>query len=345
MDHFVFTPLRTFDEPVEIVERKGLGHPDTICDAIAEEISRALCREYKDRFGHIAHHNVDKALLCGGVSRPRFGGGEVLAPIRMFVGGRAVEAIGDERVPVGDIAVETARDWFKRNLHAFDAERHIELSPEIRPGSIDLQSLFAGSDGGIPRANDTSFGVGYAPLSPLESLVLSAERIINGRDRAHEHPAWGEDVKIMGVRHGGRTDLTIACAMIGQYLMNTEEYVAEKRALADLARAIAMHSGVPDCDVTVNAADRAELLYLTVTGTSAEAGDDGEVGRGNRVNGLIHARSADESGSGCGQKPCQPCGQDLQRPRATDRRSDCRRRSRYRPRGMPHRQPHRRAGH
>jgi S-adenosylmethionine synthetase len=39
----------------------------------------------------------------------------------------------------------------------------------------------------------------------------------------------------------------------------------------------------------VNVADDIEKgeIFLTVTGTSAEAGDDGEVGRGNRVSGWI----------------------------------------------------------
>ena len=30
-----------------------------------------------------------------------------------------------------------------------------------------------------------------------------------------------------------------------------------------------------------------DIMFLTITGTSAEAGDDGQVGRGNRANGLI----------------------------------------------------------
>ena len=29
---------------IELVERKGLGHPDSICDALAEELSRSLSR-------------------------------------------------------------------------------------------------------------------------------------------------------------------------------------------------------------------------------------------------------------------------------------------------------------
>ena len=66
---------------IEIVERKGLGHPDSICDALAENLSRALCREYRRQFGLILHHNVDKVLLSGGRASPAFGGGTILAPI------------------------------------------------------------------------------------------------------------------------------------------------------------------------------------------------------------------------------------------------------------------------
>jgi hypothetical protein len=59
---------------VELVERKGIGHPDTICDGVAEAFARRLCRFYLDRFGVILHQNVDKALLRAGVAA--FGGGE-----------------------------------------------------------------------------------------------------------------------------------------------------------------------------------------------------------------------------------------------------------------------------
>jgi S-adenosylmethionine synthetase len=46
---------------VEIVERKGLGHPDTICDLVMERISQALSQAYLQHFGKILHHNCDKA--------------------------------------------------------------------------------------------------------------------------------------------------------------------------------------------------------------------------------------------------------------------------------------------
>ena len=77
----VISPLQMTDE-VEIVERKGIGHPDTICDALAETLSRNLCQKYQRRFGEILHHNVDKALLSGGRAAAAFGGGTVSAPTR-----------------------------------------------------------------------------------------------------------------------------------------------------------------------------------------------------------------------------------------------------------------------
>ncbi|MEH2673286.1 methionine adenosyltransferase [Bradyrhizobium elkanii] len=277
-------------EEVEVAERKGAGHPDTICDALAETLSRNLCREYVSRFGRVLHHNVDKALLCGGRAMPAFGGGKVTNPIRIFLAGRAATNVGNERIPVEDITIEGSRAWLKANLHALDADRHVRVEALVRQGSQDLQSLFSrGSTQRNPLANDTSFGVGHAPLSALERLVLAIEQGLHGRDRAHDRLAWGEDIKIMAVRSGEGVKLTIACAMIGRFLNDMDSYLQQKAALAEYARERATEHGFGDCEVAINAADDAasDSVYLTVTGTSAEAGDDGQVGRGNRVNGLI----------------------------------------------------------
>ncbi|WP_246738723.1 methionine adenosyltransferase [Bradyrhizobium sp. CCBAU 051011] len=285
----MISPLRTIDD-VEIVERKGFGHPDTICDALAEMLSRNLCREYEHRFGRVLHHNVDKALLSGGQAAPAFGGGSLIAPIRIFLAGRAITTAGNEAIPVDEIAIEGSRAWLTENLHALDVERHVRIETLVHQGSQDLQGLFSRKGRqGVPLANDTSFGVGHAPSSALERLVRAIERGLHGRDRGRDHPAWGEDVKVMAVRNGSRLDLTVACAMIGGFLAGIGDYLEQKAQLAAWVREIAGRHGFPDCDVTVNAADDASSgsVYLTVTGTSAESGDDGQVGRGNRVNGLI----------------------------------------------------------
>jgi S-adenosylmethionine synthetase len=276
--------------PLEVVERKGIGHPDTICDALAEELSRTLSRHYLDHFGLILHHNLDKGLLCGGRARAIFGGGEVLEPIEIFLAGRATQQVGGATVPLLELAIESSRRWLKQHLRHLDVERHVRLHCHIRPGSTELTELFLRQRAGrIPLANDTSCGVGYAPLDTLEQVVLQVERHLNSPAAQVACPAIGEDIKVMGVRRGGRISLTVACAMVARHITNLPAYFAAKAQVAELARAAARQAGAQEIEIAVNAADgdTADSLYLTVTGTSAESGDDGEVGRGNRVNGLI----------------------------------------------------------
>jgi S-adenosylmethionine synthetase len=276
--------------PLEIVERKGVGHPDTICDALAENLSAALSRFHLERFGVILHHNVDKALLRGGAARPRFGGGEILEPIEIYLTGRATESCGGVAVPIEELAVESSRQWLRHHLRFIDPERHVRLIPRIRPTSPDLSALFLrqAEDGGA-LANDTSFGVGYAPLDDLERIVLAVERHLNSRPVKQAHPEIGEDIKVMGERRHDGIALTVACAMVGLHVRDMEAYLAAKARVAALAlEATQPHTRLP-VRVQVNTADgdTPDSIYLTVTGLSAEAGDDGQVGRGNRVNGLI----------------------------------------------------------
>ena len=273
-------------QPFEIVERKGLGHPDTICDALTENLSRALSRVYLERFGAILHHNVDKALLCGGAARPAFGGGEVTEPIDIYLAGRATARFEGVTIAVDEIAVEESRRWLGANLRHLDPERQVRIHPRIRPTSPDLAALFLRQrEAGAPLANDTSLGVGFAPLDTLERTVLEVERKLNSPAVKAAQPEIGEDIKIMGVRSGGDLSLTVACALVGRHVAGLDDYRAKKARIRELALAAA--GGRAKVEVNTADGDTADSVYLTVTGLSAEAGDDGQVGRGNRVNGLI----------------------------------------------------------
>ena len=273
-----------------MVERKGIGHPDTICDALVEELSRSLSRFYLERFGQILHHNVDKGLLFGGAARPAFGGGEVLEPIEVYLTGRATREYRGVPVPVEELAIEGSRQWLGTHLHALDAERHVRIHCLIRPSSADLVDLFVRSqEAGTALANDTSIGVAYAPLDELETVVLAVERELNDAATKRAFPELGEDVKVMGVREGARLHLTVACALVDRHVTDLSDYLEKRARIGDLVRDVAKRVGAQECAVEVNAADgdTPESIYLTVTGTSAESGDDGQVGRGNRANGLI----------------------------------------------------------
>ena len=278
---------RTLD--VEVVERKGLGHPDTICDGVAEYISGQLCRYYLERFGIILHHNVDKILLCGGSARTAFRGGEVLEPSEFYLAGRATTEYRGETIPVAEIATEACRAWLRLHLPALDVDRHVKIVSRIRPGSGDLVRLYSKSQGAAPLSNDTSCGAGFAPLTPLERVVLEVEHALNSAETKRAHPAIGQDIKVMGVRHCSSIKLTISCAMIDRYLSGVDGYTQAKIAPQQVALETARGKTDLEVDAIVNAADDLDRrdVFLTVTGTSAEAGDDGEVGRGNRTSGLI----------------------------------------------------------
>ena len=277
-------------QPVEIVERKGLGHPDTVCDALAEELSRTLCRFYLDNFGLILHHNVDKVLLWGGMSRAVFGGGQVLQPMEIFLAGRATLEYRGKPVPVDELVEESCRSWLTRSFHALEYDRNVKLHSLIRPGSAELVDLYLRQqESGVALANDTSCGVGYAPLDDLEQVVLEVEKHLNSEPVKAAHRAIGEDIKVMGVRNRDTIRLTIACAFIDRFVADMDEYMACKAEVASLALESASRITSNKVTVAVNTADdiSSGSVYLTVSGTSAEAGDDGEVGRGNRANGLI----------------------------------------------------------
>lgn len=294
---------------LEIVERKGLGHPDTICDALAEQFSRGLSRFYLERFGSVLHHNVDKVLLWGGVASPSFGGGEIIEPIELYLAGRATMDYKGVHVPVHEIAHDACESWLADNLHALEPSQHVKVHVLVRPGSPELVELFLRQQrAGVWLANDTSCGVGYAPLSTLERSVLMAERALVSRATTTAHPALGEDVKVMGVRRGERLDFTVACALIGRHLQGIDDYLEGKRMVQQVVRSAVASDEL--IDVAVNTADdpAAESVYLTVIGTSAEAGDDGQAGRGNRANGLITPGRAMTMESVAGKNPVTHVG-------------------------------------
>ncbi|EWG07357.1 MAG: S-adenosylmethionine synthetase [Candidatus Aramenus sulfurataquae] len=278
---------------VELVERKGVGHPDYIADSASEEASRKLSLYYLKEFNTILHHNLDKTLVVGGQASPTFKGGEVLHPIYVIVAGRATTEVktekGVENVPVGTIILDAVKEWIRNNFRYLDADKHVIVDYKIGKGSADLVGIFEKSKT-KPLSNDTSFGVGFAPYSTLENLVFQTERFLNSKELKLELPEVGEDVKVMGLRRGKEIYLTIAMATISQLVDDAQSYLSVKEQVKEKVLNLA-NKLAPDFDVKVfvNTGDKPEngIYYLTVTGTSAEHGDDGMTGRGNRGVGLI----------------------------------------------------------
>ena len=287
IEEILKTPVE--EQKLEIVERKGQGHPDYLIDACSEAVSVALSRYYIKNFHKIFHHNVDKGLLVAGSAVPRFGGGEVTQPITIIVAGRATTKVKSEEIPLEEIVPNAIKDKLRKLVRFLDVEKHVNVEYKIRPGSADLVSVFE-SKGEIPLANDTSVGLAFAPLTVTEKLTYETERFLNSKDFKKRYPMVGEDIKIMSLRRKNKIKLTISMPQVDRFVNSVQEYKTTKEEVAkEVFEFIYPKLAGMTVDVSINTADNEKkgIVYLTVTGTSAESGDDGNTGRGNRINGLI----------------------------------------------------------
>jgi S-adenosylmethionine synthetase len=290
----------------EIVERKGIGHPDSICDAVMDEAARAIARAHVEAFGQPKHFNLDKGLLAAGRSEPRFGGGSVLEPMKLIFGDRAIAEVEGVAIPVRDILVEASRRWFRRSLRFVDPDRHVVFQNEVRAGSAQLTGLFATRS---PPANDTSAAFAFAPWTTTERIALESERFLNDASLKGRHPEVGEDVKVMAIRREKALSLTVAIAFVDRFVDSDTSYLERKERIRALLRDhISERLGeIDSLSVAINTLDAAgggaDSLYLTVTGTSAEGGDSGQVGRGNRLCGIFPGRRPSSAEATAGKNP------------------------------------------
>jgi S-adenosylmethionine synthetase len=277
------TPIE--EQKTEMVERKGIGHPDSIADGIAESVSVGLCKMYSEEFNTILHHNTDECQIVGGQAAPKFGGGRMLDPIYVLLVGRAVTEVGGERLPYRSVAVRAAYDYLKKTCRNLNVDWDVMIDCRIGQGSVDLRGVYETK---MSLANDTSFGVGFAPFSETELLTLKTEQLINGPMK-RSLPEVGEDVKVMAARMGDTIYLTVAAAMVSPKIPDADHYKSVVEELHDKVADNATKYTDREVKVYVNTADdyKKKIYYLTVTGLSMENGDDGNVGRGNRANGLI----------------------------------------------------------
>jgi S-adenosylmethionine synthetase len=297
---------------IEIVERKGLGHPDYICDAVMDSISIRLSKEYLEKAGFILHHNVDKSLLVAGEAEPRFGGGIVKQPMLFIFGDRATAEFKDIKIDVEQIAITTAKEWFKKNMRFVNPEKHVKYQVELKPGSVGLIDIFK-RKGKVLGANDTSAAVGYAPMTRTEKIVLKTEQFLNSREFKDRFPESGEDIKVMGFRSNNILNITISMAFVDRYISSEEEYFDKKaKILEEIEKFVVENTNFDSVNVQLNTLDMRGRglggLYLTVLGTSADSGDSGQVGRGNRVNGLISLNRPFCSEAAAGKNPVSHVG-------------------------------------
>ncbi len=303
------------NQRVEIVERKGLGHPDTICDKLMNQISINLSQEYLKEVGAVLHHNTDKSLLAAGEVNYKFGGGEIIKPMLLVMGDRATYRAGDKEIPVDEIALKTAKDWFKNNMRFVDPDKDVKFQNELKSGSAALTDIFKRKDKNkVLGANDTSAAIGFAPYTSTEKTVLDLEKYLNSKSFKSEFPVSGEDIKVMGLRQGRDIHLTISMAFVDRFVESEKEYFRKKEEIKDNIREFLkeVNGEFEEVAFYLNTLDEKGRgvggVYLTVGGTSADGADCGQVGRGNRGNGLISLNRPQSAEAAAGKNPVSHVG-------------------------------------
>jgi S-adenosylmethionine synthetase len=291
------------DLPVEIVERKGIGHPDSLCDGIAERISVEYTRWCQEHLGLMLHHNFDKVQLVAGEAEVGYGHGTMLTPIRIQIAGRGTPVYQGRKIPMDVIAIEAARTHLRETMRYLDPVKHVVIDSYAGRGAEELQFTVE-----HVTANDTSFGVSHWPRSILEHTVYETSQYINYQ--LIDQLPIGEDVKVMGARRQDQITLTVALPFIGPEVSDATAYRELRNAAQEAIQAFAIQQSPHQVRVHVNTADDIEndAVYLTLTGTSAEQGDDGSVGRGNRVNGVIAPFRAASLEAAAGKNPISHVG-------------------------------------
>jgi len=315
--------------PFEVVERKGMGHPDTLADALAETLSKNYANFTRERCGAVLRHNFDKVGLLGGSAEVYFGRGALNSPIRVLLNGRASVKFAGESLDVEERLEEWTRNFllahFPQIRREIDIDIHFNLSTSSSPGAVrdedgsenvrlhwfEPRSLEDLTELRRLHSNDTSLGVGYAPLSPLESTVLSIEEGLNSTEFKKDHPWIGSDIKLMATRVDDEMGLTICIPQLAEYVGSQEEYRENTTiALGEISRIIDELMPSYRSSISINTRDNFDSneLYLTAIGSSIESGDEGLVGRGNRPNGLISPTRPISMEGACGKNPVYHIG-------------------------------------
>ncbi|HHQ2480887.1 TPA: methionine adenosyltransferase [Bacillus cereus] len=287
----------------EVVERKGLGHPDTLTDGIAEAAEIEYCKYCLDRFGYIPHHNFDKVMILGGNCVQEYGGNNFLNPIKVIFMGRGSKNFGDEKIPIEEIQIKAAKAYLSRVLPHLDVDskstiefHSITSSYSTRPywfSPRDKNDLPEYNDDGL-TANDTATMISYWPLTMSEKLALDIEGYFYKNDAdGLPYPRFkefGGDIKVMVVRDGGAIVATVTIPQITTMTTSADQYFSRENKLRDnLVKYVKMLYPNENISLIINTQTLGEnpRPYLVTAGSCTDFGEEGAVGRGNKTHGII----------------------------------------------------------
>lgn len=333
MHTFIYTNKKENIDNIkfEVVETKGKGHPDNICDTLAEKISNNYSKYCLENYGVILRHMIDKLSILGGGSKVIFGGGKMTSPIRILINGRFTDHINNKEINYMKIVEETIKDYFKELFPELDIDKYLKIIDNTHhnegPGVIfnsdnttknEREKFYEVVDkkdlerhNNHYRCNDTSTTVSYYPMSKLEQTVLEIEMTLNSQKYKEKYPWTGNDIKVMGMRKESKIEITVCVPMISKYINNLEEYKEKLNVTRkNIMSIIKKHFRNNEIELFLNTRDNYDNndMYMTLIGSAVESGDEGAVGRGNRSRGVIPFSRNFSMEASCGKNPVYHTG-------------------------------------
>ncbi|RYF00573.1 MAG: S-adenosylmethionine synthetase, partial [Oxalobacteraceae bacterium] len=302
--------------PFEVVERKGVGHPDTLADAIAENMSRRYSQYVREKFGGYAHHWFDKVVLIGSEASLTYGAGRLERPFHAILTGKCVLQVGKEVIPVDSLFAQAAAAVLTQHLYGFDPADHLRCEVRVTDGRGPGQAASRYRPGdaselvhvlGQGVSNDCNLCAGFAPLSVIEQMVMQTEQYLSDPTYRADYGS-GTDVKVVGTRQGDAYHLLVNLPFVADFVSSRDAYLDRVEQARRRTQTLLESHFAGDITIVVNPEKQSGRSYLTATGSVLDTGDVGVVGRGNRINGLITPTRPMSIEASCGKNPLDHTG-------------------------------------
>ncbi len=285
---------------IEIVERKGLGHPDTIADKLAGELSRVYSKYCMDNYGVILHHNIDKLYVGAGLFLLEDGKIKRHHKIRVDLNGRVSNSMNGKMIDLERIFVPVIQDYMGSILPRLNPKEDLEINinctqrskreywyqPRDKNDVPDSSKLFAA---------DTALCVSYGKRTYCEELAYKLEQFFWKTNKdGYPTPKYddiGQDIKVMVSRIGKDVVASISLPVFKDKYNSKDEY---DKIVIKYENKLNEYLTTIDNPLKYNVKVEVDRMpddtyqeYVLVLGSCIECGEEGLVGRGNDSQGLI----------------------------------------------------------
>jgi len=301
---------------IEIVERKGIGHPDTLADKLAEELSRVYSIYCLKNFNCILHHNIDKLYIGGGLFVMKKNKITKINPIRVELNGRVSNTMNGKKIDLEKLFVPVIKEYLSTVIPRLNPETDLNIIINCTQYSkrefwYTPRNINDVPDSGKLFAADTALCVNHSTKTFCERLTFELEQSFwNYNEKGYASPKFskiGQDIKVMVSRIHNDIVATVCMPVYKDVYSTHEEYNNIIKFHEARLTKIANHMNFDkkyNINIEINRLpDGAYRNYSLVVGSCIECGEEGIVGRGNNSQGLISSFREHTVEAPCGKNP------------------------------------------